>query len=353
MKVSNRKKIVRITSVLAWVIVLYIGWTGVRSIYTYLQNETTNDAQVVEYINPVIARVSGFVREVKFDDFANVNAGDTLFIIDKEEYQLDANQIDAELQKQQAENQVLDQQQAILEAEAREAFLAIDEAKVKVWKENLEYERYKQLYEEKSTTTQQLEQIEANLSIYKSEFSQAEQHYRVAKEKIGNLKEEKAVVQAEKARLLELKQRRDLDVSYTVITAPYKGRLGKRKIEKGQMIDVGDHLCYIVNDENPKWVMANFKETQIVHFAVGDSVSIRADAYPNQLFSGKILSFSPATGSSFSLLPPDNSTGNFVKIVQRIPVKIEVTDLAPEWRSRLLSGMNVTVAVPHHQIRKE
>lgn len=348
MNVSHRKRIVKITSAAAWLIVLAIlGWGGV-SIYTFSQNETTNDAQVIEYINPVIARVSGYVREVKFDDFDSVEPGDTLFIIDSEEYQLDANQIDAELQKQDAATQVLSQQQATAEAEAQAAYLAIDAARANVRKESQEYERYQKLYSEKSATSQKLEQIEANLSIYKSTLSQAEQHYTVAREKIENLKEEKRVISAEKVRLSEVKQRRDLDVSYTVITAPYKGRLGKRKIEKGQMIDVGDHLCYIVNDENPKWVMANFKETQIAHFSIGDTVTIRPDAYPDQDFSGKILALSPATGSSFSLLPPDNSTGNFVKIVQRIPVKIEITGLDMEWRAKLLSGMNVTVIVPHH-----
>lgn len=348
MKVSHRKKLVKFTSAVAWIVVLFIAVKAGISLYQYSNNETTNDAQVVEYINPVIARVGGYVREVKFNDFDTVKPGDTLFIIDSKEYRLDANQIGAELQKQNANSQVLNQQRETLEAEAKEAYQAIETAKVKVWKENLEFERYQQLYAEKSATKQKLEQIEANLNIYKSDLSQAEQHYRVAQEKVQDLNKEKAVIGAEKNRLHEVKQRRNLEVSYTIITAPYKGRLGKRKIEKGQMIDIGDHLCYIVNDENPKWIMANFKETQIAQFAIGDDVSITADAYPDQKFKGRIIAFSPATGSSFSLLPPDNATGNFVKIVQRIPVKIEISGLSNEWRSKLLSGMNVTVTVPHH-----
>lgn len=348
MKISNRKKIVKFTSVIAWIFVLFITVKALISLQEYLNNETTNDAQIVEYINPVIARVSGYVREVKFNDFDTVKPGDTLFIIDSKEYRLDVNQIGAELQKQNANTQVLNQQKETLEAEAKEAYQAIETAKVKVWKENLEYERYKLLYQEKSATAQKLEQIEAGLNISKSDLSQAEKHYQVANEKVKDLNDEKAVVGAEKNRLNEVKQRKNLDVGYTVITAPYKGRLGKRKIEKGQMIDVGDHLCYIVNDETPKWIMANFKETQIAQFAIGDIVSVNADAYPEHKFKGKILSISPATGSSFSLLPPDNATGNFVKIVQRIPVKIEILGLNQDWRSKLVSGMNVNVTVPHH-----
>lgn len=349
MKVSHRKKIVLVTSVTAWGFVAFVVFKASLSIYSYLNNETTNDAQVVEYINPVIARVGGYVREVRFNDFDVVNPGDTLFIIDSKEYRLDANQISAELKKQSANNQVLNQQRVTLKAEADEAYEAIKEAKVKVWRESLEYKRYEQLYKEKSATAQKLELIQANLDIYKSELAQAERHYQVAKAKIDDLKQESAVVGAEKARLQEVKQRRNLDVSYTVVTAPYRGRLGKRKIEKGQMINEGDHLCYIVNDETPKWVMANFKETQIAYFAVGDTVSVVADAYPDEKFEGRVLAFSPASGASFSLLPPDNATGNFVKIVQRIPVKIELLKLTPSWRAKLLSGMNVSVAIPHHK----
>lgn len=348
MKISHRKKLVKFTSVTAWIFVLFITVKAMISLVKYFNNETTNDAQIIEYINPVIARVGGYVREVKFNDFDNVKPGDTLFIIDSQEYKLDVRQVGAELQKQNANTQVLDQQKETLEAEAKEAYQSIETAKVKVWKENLEYERYKMLYQEKSATAQKLEQMEANLNISKSELAQAQKHYQVANEKVKDLNNEKSVIGAEKNRLHEVKQRRNLDVGYTVITAPYKGRLGKRKIEKGQMIDVGDHLCYIVNDETPKWIMANFKETQIAQFSIGDIVSVNADAYPEQKFKGKIIAISPATGSSFSLLPPDNATGNFVKIVQRIPVKIEILGLTAEWRSKLMSGMNVSVTVPHH-----
>jgi len=109
-----------------------------------------------------------------------------------------------------------------------------------------------------------------------------------------------------------------------VITAPYDGRMGRRTIEKGQMINAGEVLAYIVDNETDKWVVANYKETQVAHMQIGDSVRVMADAYPEHPFHGTIISLSPATGSSFSLLPPDNATGNYVKIVQRLPVRIRV-----------------------------
>lgn len=347
MKIVQRKQWITITTIIAWLVVIGVLIKGIQSVFFYFNHETTNDAQVVEYINPVIARVSGYISEVRFNDFDQVKKGDTLLVINNEEYRLDANQIGAELLKQSANDQVVNKQIQTLTAEAAEAKERINAAKAQVWKQQLEYERYEKLYDQKSSTAQQLEQVKATLEIYKSTLSEAEQHYLVAVAKIDNLKQEKYVIKAEQSRLNELHQRKHLDVGYTVITAPYDGRLGKRKIEKGQMVSVGDHLCYIVNSETPKWVMANFKETQIAHFKVGDEVTIVADAYPDYTFKGKVLSLSPATGSSFSLLPPDNATGNFVKIVQRIPVKIELVTLDKAWKDKLLSGMNVTVTIPH------
>ncbi|MGZ3978883.1 MAG: HlyD family secretion protein [Flavisolibacter sp.] len=142
--------------------------------------------------------------------------------------------------------------------------------------------------------------------------------------------------------------RHKLDVSYTVITAPYNGRIGKRTIEVGQMINVGEVLAFIVDDETDKWVVANFKETQVANIHIGDSAQFTADAFPDKVFKGTVISFSPATGSSFSLLPPDNSTGNYVKIVQRVPVRIRVAGKRPEIEA-LKVGMNVNVSIAKKQ----
>jgi membrane fusion protein (multidrug efflux system) len=156
------------------------------------------------------------------------------------------------------------------------------------------------------------------------------------------------MVAAELARLKALLGRHELDVSYTVITAAYNGRMGRRTVETGQMIDAGQTLAFIVNDETDKWVVANYKETQIAGMHIGDSATIVADAYPGHPFKGTIISLSPATGSSFSLLPPDNSTGNYVKIVQRVPVRIRVNGARSE-TDRLKAGMNVNVFIPKKQ----
>src|SRR5690606_19787850 len=126
--------------------------------------------------------------------------------------------------------------------------------------------------------------------------------------------------------------------------ASYDGTMGRRTIEKGQMIDVGEILAYIVNHETDKWVVANYKETQIETMELGDTAEFYADAYPDKQYKGVVISFSPATGSSFSLLPPDNSTGNYVKIVQRIPVRIRVLGKKNDL-DLLRAGMNVNVYI--------
>lgn len=347
MKPKLKKTILITTSILAWLIVVLTVFWSVKSIFRYATHETTNDAQVSEYINPIISRVSGYVKQVNFSDFEDVQKGDTLFIIDSNEYRLDAQQVHSEIEKQSAIDLVLLQKKHTLSQEATESKQAIETAKAKVWKLELEYKRYKDLYDKKSATAQKLEEIMASLEIYKSELAMSIQHFKVAQGKIDDLEQERNVLKAETSKLNELHERKNIDVGYTVITAPYNGKLGKRKIEIGQMISQGDPLGYIVNNENPKWVVANFKETQIKHIHLGDTVKVIADAFPDHIFKGKVIAFSPATGASFSLLPPDNSTGNFVKIVQRIPVKIELFSHQNKQESELISGMNVEVSIQH------
>lgn len=198
------------------------------------------------------------------------------------------------------------------------------------------------LYNEESATKQQVEKVQAQLDVDKSEYKSSQENYAASLSKIGDIRAEKKVVKAEIQRLKSLLNRHKLDVTYTYITASYNGRMGRRTVEVGQMIDAGETLAFIVNDDTDKWVVANYKETQIKDMKIGDEVKIIADAYPNKEFKGTIISLSPATGSSFSLLPPDNSTGNYVKIVQRIPIRIRVDGSRKEINV-LKVGMNVNV----------
>lgn len=334
-----------ITKITGWISVLIVAALAVWGGFTlknYYEYEQTNDAQVQEYINPVISRAGGFIVAVKFEENQEVKKGDTLLLIDNREYILQQKQTQAALQKARAELKVLESNTGTITKEAASAQAQVEANKAKVWKQELDYNRYKKLYDEESATKQRLEEVKATLEVNESNYQSSRDTYAASVSKINDIQAEKKVVQAEIARLEALLDRHKLDVSYTAITAAYDGRMGRRTVEVGQMIDAGETLVFIVNNETDKWVVANYKETQIKDMKIGDRVKIVADSYPDREFHGTIISLSPATGSSFSLLPPDNSTGNYVKIVQRIPVRIRVDGKRNEINV-LKMGMNVNV----------
>ncbi|ODM54423.1 HlyD family secretion protein [Elizabethkingia meningoseptica] len=339
---ATDKLITKITGWITALIVLTLAIWGGVTLKNYYQYEQTNDAQVQEYVNPVISRAGGFIVAVKFEENQNVKKGDTLLIIDNREYVLQQKQTQALLLKARAELKTLESTAETMGKEALASKEQIGANSAKVKKQELDYSRYKKLYEEESATKQKLEDIEATLEVNKSEYKSSQDNYLASVSKIHDVVAEKEVVKAEISILQALLDRHKLDVSYTVVTAPYNGRMGRRSVEAGQMIDAGETLAFIVNNQTDKWVVANYKETQIGGMKIGDRVKIIADSYPDREFKGTIISLSPATGSSFSLLPPDNSTGNYVKIVQRIPVRIRIEGSKQETEV-LKVGMNVNV----------
>jgi len=338
------KLVTQITGVIAGLIVIVLLVWGGWTIWRLFEYEETNDAQVQEYINPVIARVGGFITEVKYDENQEVKKGDTLLLIDDREYIIQQQQTEAALLNAEAKLLVIKNKIKTLEKMSQVNDSKIAEAKANLWKQELDYERYQKLFEVESATQQQLEDEKATLDIAKAKYQSAQDNYQASLSEVDDEKAQLAVVNAEIKRLQALLNRHKLDVSYTIVTAAYNGKMGRRTIEKGQMIDPGQTLAYIVNGETDKWVVANYKETQIKGMYIGESAEVEADAYPGRKFMGKIISISPATGSSFSLLPPDNSTGNYVKIVQRVPVRIKLTGDKTE-TDLLKAGMNVNVTI--------
>ncbi|HEY8400870.1 MAG TPA: HlyD family secretion protein [Cytophagaceae bacterium] len=342
------KLITRITAWVAGSIGFILSIWGVITLWDIYKNEFTNDAQVQEYINPVISRAGGFITEVRFDENQPVKKGDTLILIDDREYVIQQAQTEASLMNARAQLEAWKIKVATLTKVSRVMHSKIKAAKATLWKEELELERYKKLVKEESATLQQLEAIEAAYNIAIAELQSAQDNYLASLSDIANAQAQMAVVRAEVKRLEALLERHKLDVSYTIITAPYDGVMGRRTIEKGQMIEVGEVLAYIVNRETDKWVVANYKETQIATMKIGDTAEFTVDAYPDKVFKGVIISLSPATGSSFSLLPPDNSTGNYVKIVQRVPVRIRVVGTREDL-NLLRAGMNANVFIAKNQ----
>ncbi|MDN3549322.1 HlyD family secretion protein [Mucilaginibacter aquaedulcis] len=336
--------ITKITAWIAGIIALALCVWGIITIYNFYNYDETNDAQVESYINPVTARVSGYIKEIRYEENQQVKKGDTLLIIDNREYALQREEGEAGLQNAKSQVSVLESnvQTASKIAEVNSAQIAA--AKAKLTRQQQEYERYKKLYDVESATKQQLENIQSALEVAQSDYQAALNNYQASLSKVNDSKSQIAPVLSEIKRRELMLQRNQLDVSYSVITAPYNGKMGKRTIQPGQQIQVGQTLAFIVDQETGTWVVANFKETQLKYLQAGKQVEIIADAYPDIKIRGEVLSFSPATGSRFSLLPPDNATGNFVKIAQRIPVKIKITDNS-NVVGLLSAGMNASVRV--------
>ncbi|MDN3583106.1 HlyD family secretion protein [Mucilaginibacter flavus] len=337
--------ITQITTWIAGIVAIALLVWGIITLIHLYSYEETDDAQVEAYINPITARVSGFVKEIRYDENQDVKKGDTLLIIDNREYQLQQEEAGAGLQNAKEQVRVLESnvQTAAKIAEVNNVQIAA--AKAKLVKQQQEFERFSKLYDAESATKQQLENVQSALDVARSDYQAALNTYQASLSKVNDSRSQITPVLSEIKRRELVLQRNNLDVSYTVITAPYNGKMGKRTIQPGQQIQVGQTLTYIVDKETGLWVVANFKETQLHDMRIGQSVDITTDAYPDRKIKGQILSLSPATGSRFSLLPPDNSTGNFVKIAQRIPVKIKIDNKAADV-AFLSAGMNASVAVP-------
>ena len=313
--------------------------------YVYDSNhEDTNDAQVEQYVTPIMSRITGYVGEVRYEENQFVHKGDTLVIFDDREYRAKLDLSLAELQYAK-ENSIV----AMKNVHTTQGNSAISEsqmmgAKSDVWKAKLEYERYRSLVNEDAATEQQLEKVKADYEVAQAHFQEMKNRIRLAN--LNNSQAAATVPSTESmiASKDALVDNANLFLSYTIITAPYDGWVGKRTTQPGQLIKEGQTLVSIVSKE--KWITANFKETQLQFLKVGQEVKIVADAAGGKEFVGEITSLSPASGARFSLLPPDNATGNFVKIEQRIPVKIKIKeeDATIEF---LRAGMNITVKAEH------
>ncbi|TDW49883.1 membrane fusion protein (multidrug efflux system) [Flavobacterium sp. 270] len=313
--------------------------------YVFNRNhEETNDAQVEQYVTPIMSRITGYVQEVRFEENQFVHKGDTLVVIDNREYKSKLNVALADVQSAKQTSIVAEKSVAVSATSTAIGEAQLAGAKTTLWKTKLEFERYEALVKEEAATSQQLEKV-------KADYEAAQAHYQEMRDRINaanlSTSQAQANVPTTQTNIESKKAVADnaaLFLSYTIIKAPYDGWIGKRILQPGQMVKEGQTLLSIVSKE--KWITANFKETQLQYLTVGQEVKIKADAVSDRDFVGVITSLSPASGARFSLLPPDNATGNFVKIEQRIPVRIQLkeTDKKADF---LRAGMNITVIAAH------
>lgn len=307
--------------------------------------EFTDNAQIKQQIVPINSRVQGFIKKIYFNEYQRVNKGDTLVLIEDVEYryrlaQAEADYRNAIIGKKAMGTTILTTQSNIGATESE-----IDESRVRLENAEKEYNRHKTLLAQKSVTQQQFDAVNANYKAAKARYEQL-QHQRnttslVKNEQTMRLGQDDAKIKLAEA-ALKLAQ---LNLSYTVIMASCDGVTGRKNIEEGQLIQAGQVLLDLVN-ENEKWVIANYKETQTNKLKEGQSVKIKVDAISGKTYKGTVKSISRATGASFSIFPQDNSTGNFVKVAQRIPVRIEFSkENKTEDLEKLRSGMNVECEV--------
>ena len=344
MKRKTKKLIYNITVSL----LLLGGITWVSARFVHLGNvEYTDNAQVKQLIVPVNSRVQGFIQKIYFDEYQQVRKGDTLAVIEDAEFRLRLAQAEADYQNALSGQVVQNSTISTIQNNISVSDAGIQEAKIRLDNAEREYNRYKNLLEQEAVTKQQFDAIETNYQASKARYEllvrQKQSTALTKQDQTQRLEQTNAMIQLAEATLEIAK----LNLSYTVITAPCDGTTGRKEIQEGQLIQPGQTLVDIV-DQNDKWIVANYKETQTANIREGQPVELEIDAIPDIVFKGVVKSISRATGSSFSLIPQDNSAGNFVKIEQRIPIRIEFAEgNAPEHLARLRAGMNVECIVKY------
>ena len=334
------------------------GWFGISKYIHSQHHEETDDAQIEANISPVIPRVAGYIKAVMVKDNQQVKKGDTLVILDDRDLALKVLQAEAalatahtNLEVAQATTNASKATISSTQAGVSTADAQIEAAKINVWRTSKDYDRYANLIKDHSITQQQFEQAEAakqlaekQLQILVAQKNQVSQQTNaVTSQSIATSSQigvANAIIKQRQVEIAEAK----LNLSYAVIVAQESGMVSKVIIQEGQFLQPGQSVFSIVLN-NDTWVVANFKETQFEKMRIGQKVTMHADAFPGHPFEATLTSFSPATGSKFALLPPDNASGNFVKVVQRLPVKIEFNKANDSMVNQLKPGMNVAVDV--------
>ena len=307
--------------------------------------EFTENAQVKQLIVPVNSRVQGYIKEVRFDEYQKVSKGDTLVIIEDVEYRYMVAQAEANLANAQTGKDAMHNVISTTSTNISVTDASIEEARIVFENTERNYKRFSSLYEQNAVTRQQYDDMNTAYLAAKARYDmlkrQKESVQAVSREQNTRLGQNEAGIKLAEA-ALELAR---LNLSYTVVLAPCDGYTGRKEIQQGQLIQPGQTLVDVVDSEE-KWIVANYKETQTANITEGCEVEIEIDAVPNHTFKGVVRSISRATGASFSLMPQDNSSGNFVKIEQRIPVRIDFAeDNDAEAMERVSAGMNVECKV--------
>lgn len=307
----------------------------------------TDNAQVCRQIVPVNSRVQGYIKEIRFKEYQQVRRGDTLVIIDDADMRLNVARARADYQNALAGKGVTDKSVGVASSNVAVTEASIAEAKVVMDNAAADFERYRQLLEKDAVTRQQYDAVKTDYEAKKARYEMMARQKSATSSVVAETRQRIAQNDAGIELAKTLLETAELHLSYTVIVAPCDGYTSRKNIQVGQLVQPGQTLLDIV-DSSDVWVTANYKETQTANIHPGSEVEIRVDAVPGVVFKGEVISLSTATGASLSLLPQDNSAGNFVKVRQRIPVRIGFSSgNDPKEMERLRAGMNVECEVKY------
>ena len=331
--------------------------------------QVTDDAYVRGDLTPLSTKVAGIVRDVKISDYQPVRTGDLLVQLQDEDFRAQLAQANAAVEAGRAALENNRRQRSLQDSRIERALAGIDQAEAQITaaqagreavradvaRTQAERSRQEALLLTHAATQQRVEQavaderrFAAQLASREADLEQAKTLLRSNELAAEGERRSKAVLESQEAQLIADLHAKEaaltaaqVNLGYTKIYAPEDGVVGERQVRPGQLVSPGTQVIAFVS--NTRWVQANYRETQLTNVKVGDPAEIRVDVYPGKVFSGKVAEIAPASGSQFALLPPDNATGNFTKVVQRIPVKIALED--PSMASVLRPGLSVIASV--------
>lgn len=304
--------------------------------------QSTDNAYVRGNVTLISPKLDGYVTQVLVKDFMQVTQGQVLVVIDDRNYREQLEQARAGLAAEQANLANSDQQRRRGEANISLVGSEGASARAALAKAQADYNRAKPLVEKGWLAPTELDRLRLAVQQAQAGVGQADAQARVAREDLSSVGVNRAALEAAVAKAQAAVKLAEIDLQNTKITAPVAGQVGEVGVKVGQYVTPGTQLMGLVPES--VWITANFKETQVAHVRVGEPVRIRVDALPGVKLAGRVERLGPATGSEFSIIKPDNATGNFTKVVQRLPVRISI-DPGQEEAARLRPGMSAVVSI--------
>jgi membrane fusion protein, multidrug efflux system len=305
--------------------------------------QTTDDAYLQSDLTPIAAKVAGYVRSMPVQDFERVHAGQLLVQIVDDDYRAAVDQLIASVAAAAAQIEALKAQRALQSANVDAAKATVAATTANVEQNERDLTRQHRLLETGSSSTEATERLQTTRAQLAAQLAQNRAQEAAAVRQLQVLAAQEAQAEATLAAQTASLEIARINLGYTSIVAPQDGVIGQRQVKPGQFVPVGGQVTSLTPLPNV-WVIANYKETQLTHMAVGQKAKIRVDTFPGHTLKGHVLAFAPGSGQQFSLLPPDNATGNFTKVVQRVAVKIAIDD-ADGLADRLRPGMSVVPTV--------